>query len=433
MNLKMNKELVNARKQNIKLYSIYRAISLDLIFYYAIEYLFLTQVKSLSASDVVLGNAFFATFLVLMQIPASIIIDKIGTKKCTIIGNIFNVIFILFIIGTNCLRDLILAQFISALCFSFKNISDTALLQYSIPQCRKKSEIFSKIEGKGIKYYNYLNAITSIIAGLLYIVNPYAPMVCSLCFAIFATIISFGFEELKKYRIRKKVKKIERFKKYVNEFMNNIIFIHNSQRLRSLFIYSGVVCGILSIVGIYKNGLLIEMGAPVYVITAVIALLSLALAQGSKRQEFFNKKFKNKTLTVILVLMTIGIFGAGLVAKIKMNYYILILITTIFLCVIYYTEGLSKVLVSRYLSSFTNHSVLTQIIAINEMSRNFFKAIVSFIGAYIINITTPSNAIIIIGLFSLTLTFSLVSYMKTRLGLKPNEYGENEIIKEEKQ
>ena len=35
------------RKQNMKIYSMYRAISMDLIFFYAIDFLFLTQVKKM--------------------------------------------------------------------------------------------------------------------------------------------------------------------------------------------------------------------------------------------------------------------------------------------------------------------------------------------------------------------------------------------------
>lgn len=73
----MNEKLAKARKQNLKLYSLYRAVSLDLIFYYAVEYLFLTEAKGLSPSHVVLGGAFYSIFLVCLQIPSSIVVDRI--------------------------------------------------------------------------------------------------------------------------------------------------------------------------------------------------------------------------------------------------------------------------------------------------------------------------------------------------------------------
>ena len=60
---------IQERKQNMRIYKIYRSLSLDLIFYYAIEVLFLTQVKNIEISNVVLSLSFYAIFMILWQIP----------------------------------------------------------------------------------------------------------------------------------------------------------------------------------------------------------------------------------------------------------------------------------------------------------------------------------------------------------------------------
>ena len=99
--------------------------------------------------------------MVILQIPANILIDKMGTRRCTILANIFNTIYLLMIIFAIDLKTLIIAEFFSALCFSIKDISDTTLLNMSIPETDKKGEIFSKIEGRENKNYYYINAITS--------------------------------------------------------------------------------------------------------------------------------------------------------------------------------------------------------------------------------------------------------------------------------
>ena len=93
----MNEEMTKARKQNMKIYSIYRAIGVDLVFYYAVEFLFLTQVKHISGADIVLAAGFYAVFMILFQIPASIAVDRLGTRRCTILANMFNSIFVLFV------------------------------------------------------------------------------------------------------------------------------------------------------------------------------------------------------------------------------------------------------------------------------------------------------------------------------------------------
>ena len=256
----MNSKIINARKQNMKIYSIYRAISLDLIFYYAIEFLFLTQVKNITPSQVVLSVSFYAIFMIFLQIPASIIIDKLGTRKCTILANIFNSIFVFLIINVKNIQTLIFAQFFSALCFSLKDISDTTLLEYSIPSSRKKGEIYSKIEGKGYQNYFLIDSITAVISGFLYVVNPYIPMIISLIFTIISTIMSLGFKDIEKIKENQEEKKqIERH--YFRELKEGMSFIIKSQRLRSLFLYAGISFGVFSLISTYRNSILVDIGA----------------------------------------------------------------------------------------------------------------------------------------------------------------------------
>ena len=69
------------RKINMKLFPIYKALSWDLLFYYTINFLFLTQIKKISASDIVLTDSFYALFVMILQIPINIIIAFLGKKK----------------------------------------------------------------------------------------------------------------------------------------------------------------------------------------------------------------------------------------------------------------------------------------------------------------------------------------------------------------
>lgn len=421
----MEKEIIKARKQNIKLYSIYKAISLDLIFYYAIEYLFLTEIRHLSPSSVVLGYAFYSTFMVILQIPASIVVDRLGTKRCIVISNILNMIFIYLVLNTSNTQTLILAQFISSLCFSLKNISDKALIQYTIPESRKKGEIFSKLEGKGTKNYYLLNAITSVLSGFLYLVNPYAPMICSLLCAGLATFISLGFTDVQKL----KKEKIEKKKttEYFLELKDVLKFIINSQRLRSLFIYSGISWGIYNLVNTYRSSLLVDINVSAEWITTIAAIVGLASAFGSKQQLLIHNKLRNKTLSFLLIIVTIGVLISGIAGVCNISYGIAVTIITICYIVINFAKGAYEVLTSRYLSNFTTEKELTQIYAIDETCKNGSRAILGFLGSYLLEITSAANSLIIIGIMLVIITCSLISYMKTRLGLRPEEYAESEI------
>ncbi len=68
-------------KRNMKLFPFYRALSFDYLFFYTINFIFLTQVKNISPSAVVLEDSFYAIFVIILQIPATIIVDILGKKK----------------------------------------------------------------------------------------------------------------------------------------------------------------------------------------------------------------------------------------------------------------------------------------------------------------------------------------------------------------
>ena len=414
------------RKQNMKLYSIYRAISMDLIFYYAIEFLFLTQVKNISAPEVVLKSSFYALFMIILQIPANILIDKIGTRKCTILSNIFNVIYLLMIIFATDLQTLIIAEFFSALCFSIKDISDTTLLNMSIPEVNKKGEIFSKIEAKGSKNYYYIDAITAVLAGFLYTINPYIPIAGTVIIAIIATILSTGFQDIETSdnSISKKEFRIE---EYLVDLRNSFKVILKSDRLRSLTLYSGIMWGIFCLVGTYRTSLLEDVGISATWIAIVSAIVGLASGIGSKYQLKIHKMFKNKTLSALAITTAITIWLSGIVGNSNLSPNSIMILVAIFYVILSANKGAYGVLITRYLSNFTNPIILPKIYSINSMSKNFFRMIIGFLGSYILSITNTANSLILVGIIFGIVTLSLISYMKTRTGLKPDEYKKEDI------
>lgn len=419
----INLEETQKRKQNMRIYSLYRAISMDLLFFYAIDFIFLTQVKNISPSDVVLKSSFYALFMIILQIPASMLIDKIGTRKCTIIANVFNILYLVIIMFSRNLFDLIIAEFLSAICFSIKDISDTTLLNKSIPKVRKKGEIFSKIEGRGSKNYYYLNAITSFLAGFLYTVNPYLPIILATIISIFATILSTGFEEIKST----KYKKITDINEYIKDVKESFKFIIKSNRLRSLVLYSGIIWGVFCLVSTYRASLLDDIGISATWIAIVSAIVGIATGIGSKYQLKIHKKYRNKSLSLLAIITTIAIILTGLVGISGLSSDAIMILVLTFNIVLNMAKGVYGVLITRYLSNFSNSKILPKIYSANAISRNVFRMLIGFLGAYLLELTTTAHAEILVGIIFAIVTMSLISYMKTRTGLKAEEYKEEEI------
>ena len=70
-----------AMKYNRRIFPLYKGLGWDPLFYSAIIFLFLTEVKGIAPAKVMYAESIYSLFLLLLQIPASILIERIGSRK----------------------------------------------------------------------------------------------------------------------------------------------------------------------------------------------------------------------------------------------------------------------------------------------------------------------------------------------------------------
>lgn len=404
------------RKINMKLFPIYKALSWDLLFYYTINFLFLTQIKNISASDVVLTDSFYALFVMILQIPINIIIAFLGQKKSIVIGNFLLVVHMLVIIFSRNIYDLILADFISAIGFGIKDTVQTALLKESIPPSKYKNQIFSKLNSKGSTWYYVLEMSSKIIAGYLFVINGYLPMVCSLIVLIIATVISMGFiEPNKKTKVTFK-KTIETNE--IKDIKSGFKFVLKSERLKALILSAAFICTVINILGNYEVSLLEDIKLSAIVIGYAGAIKSLVSAIASKRESKFNNIFKNKSLTVLSLSLSISALIAGIcgIATIKENLVGIIIILSVYM-ILGFVNGMYYTIIDRYLMNFANKEIDTKINAVYNLIRNSVRTLFGFIASFILGITTSANALIIVGTI-FTIIFIVINIYETKVRLK---------------
>lgn len=155
---------IQDKKTNTKLFPIYKMFSWDLLFYYSIIYLFLTQAKNFSASEVLLAESFFTASCLFLQIPIGLLVDKFGKKNSLVFANICMCVFITILLFINNYKMLLLANFIDAIGYVIKGVCETNILYDSLPKGEKRGTLYSSIDGVGAARYYIIDAITSIIA-----------------------------------------------------------------------------------------------------------------------------------------------------------------------------------------------------------------------------------------------------------------------------
>ncbi len=417
-------EIQKMRKVNMKIFPTYKKLAWDYLFFYTIDFLFLTQIKGISASDVVLKSTFYALFSSIMQIPANIIVEFLGRKNSLILGNIFNCFYMVIIMISRNLGDLILAEFVSAVASSIKNIAEPSLLNESIPPSKYKSQIFSKINAKGISGFYLFNAISKIISGILFTINGYLPIICSLVVLILVSVLSIGFIE----PLKRKNKSINELlnKKQIKNIKDGFSYILKSERLKALILCSSLIVTLIVILSSYMVSLLKDLRLSSIIIGFIGAIGSYSSFYASKKQEKFHNKFRNKSLMISAILISASSLIAGICGLKAENNTILIAIVILMDLIYYFGQGIYHTLIDKYLRNFSNEEIDTKIFAAKNLFSNIVKAIGGVVASFLLSKTTTAYCMIIIGIIFTIIYILLAKYMKKRVGLKPEEYSEEE-------
>ncbi len=169
-------------KLSNKIYPIFYGLSSDLIFFIAINTLFLTSVKGLTSSEI----NFMTTIGVLVALSFYLlshkIINKIGNLYSIRLGTLLLLISaLLFTFSTN-LIFFVLAEIFYEVGFAFKCVDQVVLNNNLIYQNEEND--FIKIKTKATTIYSIATMIATLIAGFLFNISPYLPMfICILiCF-----------------------------------------------------------------------------------------------------------------------------------------------------------------------------------------------------------------------------------------------------------
>lgn len=415
---------IQMRKRNMKIFPTYKKLAWDYLFFYTINFLFLTQVKGINPADVVLIEAFYSLFGIIMQIPAVFIVEFLGRKNSIIFGNIVNCLYMVVVMFSKNLFNLIIAEMMSSLAFAIKETAEPSLLNESIPKAKSKDKIFAKINEKGAAGYYFINAVTKVLAGWLYQINAYIPMILSLTTTVLVTIISaFFIEPVNKKKINYKEISIS---SNIKEIESSLKFILKSERLKSLLLYCSLIAGLFCALDIYEVSLLEELNISSGIMGMIFAGLGIISSFASKKQEEFHQKYKNKSLAIIGFLITISCMLSGIIGVFSNEVRYLIIFIIIMYIVRYIMNSIYYNLTEKYLRNFANEKIDTKIYTVKNFLKSIVSAIIGIFASFLLDRMNTSYCMIILGVVSTVLLLFIVKYMKKRVGLKPEEYSEDE-------
>ena len=321
----MFKNTTNEERINLsnKMYPLYDGLSKDLLFYIAIDTLFLSVAKGFSAFQISFLGVVPTFICILMQPILLKSVKKLGNVNASRVGTFMLLLSaILKTFGATFLV-ISIAQVLYDGAFVFKSMESISLrnnLEY-----QNNSPAYMRIRGASNTIYATATFIIAIVAGPLFNISPYLPMYLCITFCLITCILSFSFYEVKINNLQDKTEKKDENKKRKKGKMSRIILMG----LISNTIFLNVV-----VVGQQDSKLFIQYQlTDWYGITKTATYLSLIVASSRLVRIILNMafnryyiKFKNQVPIILSIILAIGFLSIILGAVLPLHNIIKVLL-----------------------------------------------------------------------------------------------------------
>lgn len=356
-----------------KIFPWYAGLSADLLFWVAIDTLFLTVVKNFNASHIVSLTTVSLITCIALQVPLLKIIQNIGNTHSVRLGSLLLLISsLLLTFGQNYIV-IAFGKVIYEIAFTFQNMAN-AVLKDNLELQNRNNE-YIKVKTKSNTIYATVTMLISFIASLMFNLNNYLPMFGCITFCLICFILSFYIVDYSKYnKIKEETK--TKIKPKIN-YNKLIIVLIISYGLFYPIVNSGQSNGKLFI----QQELLLKFNVEktALIIGVILCISRIVRVVSNIAFNQIHSKYKEKIgvilpilLSISIMLMVLGSFmGKSVIIKFSMmslGYIIILFIRDPFKV---YMQDLAL----RNVGKERQQSLLTTM----ELSRKVGRAIMSLI------------------------------------------------------
>lgn len=354
-----------------KIFPWYSGLSADLLFWVAIDTLFLTVVKKFTASQIVSLTTISLIICIVLQIPLLKVMKKIGNTNSVRLGSLLLLISsILLTFGPNYMV-IALGKIIYEIALTLKNMAN-AILKNNL-ELQQRSDDYIKIKTKANTIYATVTMIISFIASLLFNLNHYLPMIgcivfCFICFVFSFMIVDFSnYDKMKKETKHKTKKQIKYSRLIIVLLISYGLFypiVNSGQSNGKLFIQQEL----LSYFNVEQTALIIGIILCISRIVRVVSNMAF---------HKIHAKYKEKVGIILPILLCLSISFMILGSFIQNSMLLKFSIMTFGYVIILFIRDPFQVYMQDLALRNTGKEVQQSLLTTMELSRKVVRAIMS--------------------------------------------------------
>ncbi len=404
--------------RNVKLSPALIALTWDVFFYWTISTLFLTQVKGLTNSQVIMLDSILMLSGCLFCVPAAKIFQNVSAVTTVRIGLLGYISYLLIVAFGKGYAMMILAQPFLAFGYAAMAVKINTILLGSLRNVKRDKD-YQRVYGKGMSLYYIIECVGAMTITYVYSWNPTAALMCSVIVASIAMALTFFFKEPSKYMesnvlINGKVETPKPEKKPDSFFklLKSAFFV-------SLLVYMMLCRGILSITGssfkVYLNFLVKENVIPMWTYGFIYAGTRLTAALLSKYQFKFNIKYGVRTLLMIVGAIILSFVVSGVTYLISPTSIIAVIIIIICSYISTSVRVPNQIFINNYIQVCTPKRNHERAYSIRTMAEYLGYAAISAVYAALLsgfNDNFGLTNLVYIGIFALPLIISMIVFIR---------------------
>ena len=194
-----------ATQRYIKVFPWFQGLTGDLLFYIAIDTLFLSLVKNFTAAEIVSLTSFSQLACIALQFPVLFVIKRIGNTASVRCGSLFLLLSAVLITFGRSYALVLVGRIFHDVAAIFKSASIVALENNL--DLMDKREDFVRVRTQANTVYAVITMLISFVASYMFNMNNYLPMICCIGTWTVGFILSLLMKDTSGYnRISRKKK-----------------------------------------------------------------------------------------------------------------------------------------------------------------------------------------------------------------------------------
>ena len=208
-----------------KLYPWYSGLSGDLLFYIAIDTLFLTVVKNFSPSQIVFITSFSQFVCIALQFPLLFVIQRIGNTNSIRAGAFCLLLSSILITVSKSFYLVLLGRVFHDVAAILRTASFVAL-ENNLDLIDRRHD-FVRLRTSANTVYSVITMIISFVASLMFNLNPYLPMIGCITTCATGFFLTLFMQDCSNYnKIPKKTQTGQRIKIHYSKFIIMAIVVY---------------------------------------------------------------------------------------------------------------------------------------------------------------------------------------------------------------